>query len=110
LTSAALRASSTTCFLFKQKTAYELETWLEFRRVLFRSIDFVLGVDDEEEVDVGVVVEPVRLHPRRAQAEDRAHVRVGGHLRGERSEERRVGKWCRARWPTGARRRRANWA
>src|SRR5699024_11852365 len=25
-------------FVFKQKTAYELETWLEFRRVLFRSM------------------------------------------------------------------------
>mgnify|MGYP006870761056 CR=1 FL=1 len=24
-------------FFFKQKTAYEIETWLEFRRVLFRS-------------------------------------------------------------------------
>src|SRR6267378_6078837 len=26
-------------FFFKQKTAYEISTWLEFRRVLFRSED-----------------------------------------------------------------------
>src|SRR6266498_5062900 len=26
-------------FFFKQKTAYEMRTWLEFRRVLFRSRD-----------------------------------------------------------------------
>src|SRR3989344_3158899 len=25
------------CFFFKQKTAYEIDMWLEFRRVLFRS-------------------------------------------------------------------------
>src|SRR5215208_1054008 len=25
-------------FFFKQKTAYEMATWLEFRRVLFRSV------------------------------------------------------------------------
>src|SRR3989344_5964553 len=28
-----------TLFVFKQKTAYEIDMWLEFRRVLFRSLE-----------------------------------------------------------------------
>src|SRR6266704_1086756 len=65
-------------FFFKQKTAYELETCLEFRRVLFRSIV-------ELEASVGS-----------------RFVRHRGVVRGEevddRSEECRVGKECRSRW------------
>ena len=30
-------------FFFKQKTAYEIDVWLEFRRVLFRSLHRVGG-------------------------------------------------------------------
>ena len=28
-------------FFFKQKTAYEITRWLEFRRVLFRSVVYI---------------------------------------------------------------------
>ena len=31
-------------FYVKQKTAYEIHQWLEFRRVLFRSNDFVIRI------------------------------------------------------------------
>src|SRR6266496_4668359 len=66
-------------FFFKQKTAYEISTWLEFRRVLFRSdlaaktdaqMNAIFGWKNEAKT-VGVLV---------------------------RSEERRVGEECRSRW------------
>ena len=36
-------------FFFKQKTAYEITVWLEFRRVLFRSVDWecVTSIDQD---------------------------------------------------------------
>ena len=37
-------------FFFKQKTAYEILAWLEFRRVLFRSDDDG-GDDDDDDGD-----------------------------------------------------------
>ena len=37
-------------FFFKQKTAYEIGQWLEFRRVLFRS-NLNSGKPDDKEVD-----------------------------------------------------------
>src|SRR5215204_4537667 len=67
-------------FFFKQKTAYELTVWLEFRRVLFRSLDELV---EPRVAGVGLV-------PRVAAAP--------GEEPGERSEERRVGKECRSRW------------
>src|SRR6266508_5503287 len=67
---------------FKQKTAYEMATGLEFRRVLFRSPG-----------------------PRDRRSAPRGR-RPGGSFRAGRpgwsgrSEERRVGKECRSRWST----------
>ena len=42
-------------FFFKQKTAYEITTWLEFRRVLFRSGSqgIVLETDEYFYAEVG---------------------------------------------------------
>ena len=46
-------------FFFKQKTAYEITVWLEFRRVLFRSRSVVLPHEEGEvgvqRLEVGVV-------------------------------------------------------
>ena len=43
-------------FFFKQKTAYEIHQWLEFRRVLFRSQsdDLILGLDIETYVESSI--------------------------------------------------------
>src|SRR5438067_10788040 len=95
-------------FFFKQKTAYEIETLLEFRRVLFRStlcgkrslVTVVDGltrtVDDGDEGSLTAQGRPELQHesvcpPRRAE-------RLLLHDPADRSEERRVGKERRARW------------
>src|SRR6202142_3791750 len=65
----------------KQKTAYEISWWLEFRRVLFRSRDIVLADSLAENHHQGQCLDRYR----------------GGCLL-SRSEERRVGKECRSRW------------
>src|SRR6266446_5812071 len=65
-------------FFFKQKTAYELTRWLEFRRVLFRSPRERDPLPVDLELHRELVLEGVRLAGR--------------------SEERRVGKECRSRW------------
>src|SRR5439155_3962106 len=66
-------------FFFKQKTAYEMATSLEFRRVLFRSLlaEITLGPD------LGEQAPPLTAHTA---------------VNLQRSEERRVGKECRSRW------------
>src|SRR5438876_6334685 len=85
-------------FFFKQKTAYEMDGRLEFRRVLFRST-----FDREASRDAA---------NRQGRAKDFARgTRVFGAGRLPfstasglasavylRSEERRVGKECRSRW------------
>src|SRR5207249_5636059 len=91
-------------FFFKQKTAYEIETLLEFRRVLFRSL-WHYSLDAEGDLP--------EVHEKRNLATsspvtDGAHVYAwfsNGQLAAldVRSEERRVGKECRrqgARGPT----------
>src|SRR5436189_4784046 len=99
-------------FFFKQKTAYEIHRRLEFRRVLFRSIvkdgvvaeraaGFAPGFFQARRKVGGLLDNP---HPAPASAEGGFHDQresdffrhVAGFLR---SEERRVGKECRARWP-----------
>src|SRR5882762_11141821 len=65
-------------FFFKQKTAYEIQVCLEFRRVLFRSL--VIG-----DTETGFGADPRSWWTAR-------------RLMRERSEERRVGKECRSRW------------
>src|SRR5260370_1216070 len=83
--SAGLRVLS--AFFFKQKTAYEIQVGLEFRRVLFRSVlaaalcttkaaDESTSVASRSPVAGEVPAVPLRT----------------------RSEERRVGKECRSRW------------
>src|SRR5579862_10027423 len=71
-------ASESDFFFFKQKTAYEMELRLEFRRVLFRSAVLFDAVDLVDEAHRG---RAARLDGRR-----------------DRSEERGVGKECRSRW------------
>jgi len=39
-------------FFFKQKTAYEIHRWLEFRRVLFRSKKVFSGPDGEQVLQI----------------------------------------------------------
>src|SRR5580704_19075909 len=65
-------------FFFKQKTAYEMDGRLEFRRVLFRSFR-------DGSAWRGITAESAA--PARREAVCR-----------NRSEERRVGKECRSRW------------
>src|SRR5260370_27012481 len=76
-------------FFFKQKTAYEIQVRLEFRRVLFRSeLSGAVAVDGHLEARIvqGLSVSQV---PER---------REFGKFDADRSEERRVGKECRSRW------------
>src|SRR5690606_40817001 len=94
-------------FFFKHKTAYEIFTLLEFRRVLFRStpeveielhtsyhfggyaktkpelIDFIKDFCKE----TGIMIEPVYTGKLFYAVVDLI-----------RSEERRVGKVCRSQW------------
>src|SRR6266496_3405506 len=70
--------SGDSLFFFKQKTAYEFSTRLEFRRVLFRSPSPSSGETPRD--------------PRPAESR-RSRLRSA-----PRSEERRVGKECRSRW------------
>src|SRR6266498_3615231 len=76
---AAHESKYTRCFFFfKQKTAYEMRTSLEFRRVLFRSRQRLVGL-------------------RRAYLDREGnllHVAAGQ----DRWEERRGGKGCSSRW------------
>src|SRR6266705_3638744 len=65
-------------FFFKQKTAYEIVRWLEFRRVLFRSVS--------------------GGHTMLVHVESDLKHHVIGATIDDRSEERRVGKECRSRW------------
>src|SRR5215208_5013732 len=65
-------------FFFKQKTAYDMATRLEYRRVLFRS-----------HADVA------ERRCRRGRDDGQRGVQPVGEVR---SEERRVGKECRSRW------------
>src|SRR5947207_8800672 len=93
-------------FFFKQKTAYEITVCLEFRRVLFRSFTIRIekaGVIGCQDYRAGqwdpfrIVNAPVKIsriqRPKKMPADrvDEVHC-------GRRSEERRVGKECRAGW------------
>src|SRR5207245_6958383 len=97
-------------FFFKQKTAYELLPRLEFRRVLFRS-EVRLDPPAPPPIEVpppgpvGDKVQNVVRGPRRLEdglvlaARDPPHLaeRPIVPKRGDRSEERRVGKAWRWR-------------
>src|SRR5690242_21947752 len=97
-------------FFFKQKTAYEIDMGLEFRRVLFRSLHqhapariVALPVDVVEGVAAeGMAFRHARLPvggPGRVERPVAAYcLFVRQEEGGLRSEERRVGKEWRALW------------
>src|SRR3712207_8647435 len=83
-------------FFFKQKTAYDVLAWLEFRRVLFPSSAAATARTPSSSSPrrrwptppprpAGWSAPPSRRSPRTARP-------------ARRSEERRVGKECRSRW------------
>src|SRR5256884_2163182 len=74
-----MRGRHRSFFFFKQKTAYEMEPGLEFRRVLFRS----LGLQVEVQHSLLVRV----LEPERHLADDGERLRGLELPRQERSEE-----------------------
>src|SRR5438067_6393843 len=57
-------------FFFKQKTAYEIETWLEFRRVLFRSLE---QIPEAERLNPEAVVNEINRSERSAFYEANAN-------------------------------------
>src|SRR5436305_10092785 len=72
-------------FFVKQKTAYEMRTWLEFRRVLFRSLDaLVVRVVGAGRTDA----EPLRARPHAVGLELGLGERDGGEPRGGRDRHR----------------------
>src|SRR5690606_39427631 len=94
----------------EQKTAYEVVTSLEFRRVLFRSDDDALatvniaGPTDITEGDTGTFT-VTRSGGDKDQAASVKLALVHGDTDAadfDRSEERRVGKECWARWSPGS--------
>src|SRR3712207_7045895 len=90
-------------FFFKQNTAYEILAWLEFRRVLFRSLGqgFLRRVVRLLRSLVCLLRLLVGLHRTAVRFLDGTAGSFGGviaDLDAERSEERRVGKECRSRW------------
>src|SRR5690606_39902963 len=81
-------------FLFKQKTAYEIFTRLEFRRVLFRSYSPpLLSAAEESPGRPSSGGDSCQAHWRRRSRRSR-----GSACPKSRSEERRVGKECRPGW------------
>src|SRR5690606_40263132 len=98
--------------LFKQKTAYEIFTCLEFRRVLFRSLEQDAG-DARAHLHLADAAQLRDILERQRQLL-RVHFQIGdGNRRrrsfrrgrllapgaeGSRSEERRVGKEGETRW------------
>src|SRR5690606_41114172 len=87
-------------FFFKQKTAYEIFTSLEFRRVLFRS---VVGAVDLARTGFGLLAQlgGGACHTVRVVLADQPAVGAVDLLVGRvgsRSEERRVGKEGGSGW------------
>src|SRR5688500_20251416 len=85
-------------FFFKQKTAYEITRWLEFRRVLFRS----RRDENVQPPNVAVRghVENAQVLLARGEQSGDVNGRAFNVLVGSRSEERRVGKESGAGGPT----------
>ena len=93
-------------FFFKQKTAYEIHRWLEFRRVLFRSVTATLvgkvftyverpsGLRKFPPPDIWTVK---LVAVKRSWILPPRFIAICWVCR-NRSEERRVGKECRSRW------------
>src|SRR5436309_5892262 len=96
-------------FFFKQKTAYEIFTCLEFRRVLFRSgsaraVSVVRTESRSVSRDATSLCDArgLRFGHGASSARDFRHLALAGiatkfERRSPRSEERRVGKECRSR-------------
>src|SRR5699024_11444472 len=91
------------CSLFKQKTAYELETWLEFSRALFRS---TCGTHGDLRAGLGgrgrQQLPDLRRHGRPGTGRAAPEEPGAGPPRLQtsslaRSEERRVGKGRKSR-------------
>src|SRR5689334_23989760 len=94
-------------FFFKQKTAYEMELRLEFRRVLFRSTSSTVSSESaprsftkEDVLEIFSLATPSCLETISTtlvsiSAADAIAPPAMGIIR---SEERRVGKECRYRW------------
>src|SRR5690242_21215454 len=105
-----LRSCHVLFFFFKQKTAYEIDMWLEFRRVLFRS-SYVLVAGGYSLALLTLTfwaVEEKEWRTRwtwiwivfgsNAIAAYMFSELLPGVLHNVRSEERRVGKECKSRW------------
>src|SRR5690625_7504223 len=89
-------------FILNEKTAYEMATRLEFRRVLFRSylhkeaLDFIL--DSGETLRGHALNEEVSVYKQPTKNSTALKSYQKGHaLKYERSEERREGKENRSR-------------
>src|SRR5699024_11233083 len=83
-------------FFFKQKTAYEIETGLEFRRVLFRShfgfrSSYHYGLRNKQFYRYAVLRISVSIQIQIDNLRYSSLIHM-------RSEERRVGKECRSWW------------
>src|SRR5260370_25877376 len=98
-------------FFFKQKTAYEIQVSLEFRRVLFRSQNRAHALLSKCIAGTAPLPHLLFFGPPGTGKTSSAHILVralyGLNFRDrtlelnasdERSEERRVGKECRSRW------------
>src|SRR5207249_6637710 len=90
------RRKHTTRFFLKQKRAYEIETLLEFRRVLFRSGLGNQLLDEAPEGDAAAQLERARqvayaIHVGQRLLPGGPHGEAGVRAH-RRSEERRVGK------------------
>src|SRR3712207_6873698 len=93
-------------FFFKQKTAYEILAWLEFRRVLLP----ILSKGPPRPAEAATMSARPIVDSTRGLEEDLRRFRAGipaapralggGAATRDalRSEERRVGKECRSRW------------
>src|SRR5437870_11907036 len=88
-------------FFFKQKTAYEMATRLEFRRVLFRSGDApgrrLNSGSQRPAWRIAQTGGRSTVSPRAARTSKEV-AEVMRIIVSRRSEERRVGKECRSRW------------
>src|SRR5690606_39887590 len=93
-------------FFFKQKTAYEIFTWLEFRRVLFRSSGRTAPNRSPRDTRCAAPsTSSTRSSPPDAWRRPRSSCRRTTPARprsprhsARRSEERRVGKERATRW------------
>src|SRR5690606_40233030 len=83
-------------FFFKQKTAYEIFTWTGVQTC---ALPIFRGERDRALAAYSRVGESSRFWAQATYLAGVLEVERKNYKRGERSEERRVGKECRSRWP-----------